>query len=93
MPKDSRRNIVIVDPEMVMERLLKYREKHQGWSIFFAIYWSIYLFVIGLLLLYYSQIGFTVPVFFGSAIIIFAVMLILYGMTQALHHKFMRRYG
>ena len=87
------RNVVILDPQPLMDRLLHYRERHQGWHIFRTMYWSIYFIVIGLFLVYYAQIGFTVTLFFGSALLLFAVMLILFGLTEALHHKLMRRYG
>ncbi len=91
--KQSASRVVVVDPKLLMERMLRYRESHRGWHIFRTMYWSIYFIVIGALLIYYNVIGFSVTVFLGSAFIIFAVMLILYGLTEALHHKFMKKYG
>lgn len=91
--KRKNETVVVVDPRLYMERMLKYRERHQGWHIFRTLYWSIYFIVTGFLLLYYTGIGFTIPLFLGSVFILFAVMLILYGLTEALHHKLMQKYG
>jgi hypothetical protein len=87
------KNVVVIDPQLVVERMLHYRERHQGWHIFRSVYWGIYLLVIGTFLMFYSQLGFTINMFFGSSLILFAVMLILFGLTEALHHKLMKRYG
>ncbi len=92
IPKDNKM-VVVVDPKLIMERMLHYRERHHGWHIFRTIYWSIYLLVIATLLIYYYQINFTVPLFFGVAFLLLAIMLILYGLTEALHHKFLKKYG
>lgn len=94
MPNQSKgKNVTVVDPQLVMERMLAYREKHQGWHIFRTLYWSIFFLVVGAFLVYYTQLAFTATLFFGSVFVIFAVMLILYGLTEALHHKFMKKYG
>ncbi|MCL4365231.1 MAG: hypothetical protein M1569_02235 [Candidatus Marsarchaeota archaeon] len=87
------RDVVVVDPQMIMDRMLHYKERHHAWYVFRSLYWSIYLIVVGLLLVYYVQLGLTLNLFFGTAFLIFAVMLILYGLMEALHHKFMRKYG
>jgi hypothetical protein len=89
----SNRNVVVIDPKLVMDRFLHYRERHQGWHIFKTMYWSIFFVVVGIFLLYYNQIGFGITLFFGAVSLLFAVMLILFGLTEALHHKLMRRYG
>lgn len=91
--KYDKDNVVVVDPKLIMERMLHYRERHHGWHIFRTIYWSIYFIVISIFLIYYSQIGFTVTLFFGVTLLVFAIMLILYGLTEALHHKFLKKYG
>ena len=87
------KNVVTVDPQLIVERMLHYRERHQGWHIFKSVYWGVYILVVGIFLVYYNQLGFTVNLFFGSSLILFAVMLILFGLTEALHHKLMKRYG
>ena len=55
--------------------------------------WSIYFIVIGLLLVYYNNIFTSTTLFFGTAFLVFAVMLILYGLTESLHHQLMRKYN
>ncbi len=93
--KYDKSNVVVVDPKLIMERMLHYRERHHGWHIFRTIYWSIYFIVLSALLIYYNQIGFSTQptLFFGVAFLIFAIMLILYGLTEALHHKFLKKFG
>ena len=94
MPQQPKnRNVVVVDPEIAMDRFLKYGEKHAGWNMFRAFYWSLYLIILGIMLIYWTQIGLTATMFFGVALIIFATMLILYGLTHGLHHQFIRRFG
>ncbi len=91
--KPSRESVVVVDPKLIMERMLHYRERHHGWHVFRTMYWSIYLLVISTFLIYYQEIGFTVTLFFGVALLVLAVMLVLYGLTEALHNKFLKKYG
>lgn len=91
MPK--RDNVVVVDPKMVMERYLHYKERHHGWHVFRSLYWAIYLIIVSLLLLYYNTLYLTLNIFFGTVILLFAVMLILYGLAEALHHRLMKSYG
>ena len=94
MPNQRKESgVVVVDPKLVMERYLQYRESHKGWHIFRTLYWSIYFIVIGVLLVYYSSIFTSATLFIGTAFIVFAVMLILYGLTEALHHQLMRKYN
>ncbi len=77
------------------DRILEYRVRHSGWIIFRAIYWAIYLLLLGILLLYYSinNVSLSLQVFFGWAFTVLALMLIIYGAAEVLHHKLMRRYG
>ena len=93
--KPNKDNVMVIDPSMFMTRMLHYKERHHGWHIFRTMYWSIYLIVISVLLIYYNQIGFASEptLFFGVAFLLLAVMLILYGLTEALHHKFLKKYG
>lgn len=87
------RRTIMIDPSMFMERMLHYREMHSGWNIFRFIYWSIYLIVIAIMLIYYTELGLTPNLFLGAAIMMLAVMLILFGLTEALHNKFLKKYG
>ncbi len=77
------------------DRYLNYRSMHTGWLLFRSVYWAIYLLVIGGLLLYYNKLPFGLSLggFFGVAIVLFAVMLIIYGAAESLHHKLMKRYA
>ncbi len=92
MPKKNV-NSVMVDPSMYMDRLLHYQERHSGWRIFQSIYWSIYLIIASIILLYYGQLNLTVPIFFGIMIFILAIMVIIHGFATSLHLKLMMRYG
>ena len=89
--KDGR--TIVVDPKLVMQRYLHYRESHKGGHIFRTLYWSIYFLVIGALLVYYNSIFSSATAFLGTASLVLAVMLILYGLTEALHHQLMRKYN
>ncbi len=84
---------IAIDPELWMKRMLHYEERHSGWVIFQAIYWSIYLLVIGVLLVSYARLALTVPIFFGISLFVLAIMLIIYGFTRSLHLKLMERYA
>lgn len=77
------------------DRMLNYRVKHAGWIIFRAGYWAIYLLLLGLILLYYSARGVEVSLqfFFGLALSILSIMLILFGFAEIFHHKLMRKYA
>ena len=79
----------------MFDRMLDYYVKHSAWLMFKAIYWSIYLLVIGSVLLYYSAINLTVSLqtFFGLAFFILALMMIIYGLTETFHNKLMKKYA
>lgn len=89
----EKREIIMLDPTLLMDRILHYRERHSGWNVFRYVYWSIYLTTIAIMLLGYDEIGFTWNTFLGSSIIILVVMLIVYGLTTALHNKLLKKYG
>ena len=92
MPSNAKHNIVMMDTSLAHERMLHYKERHQGWHIFRTLYWSIYFIAVGMLLVYYNSIAFTLNLFLGTASMLLALML-LYGLTEALHHKLMKKYG
>jgi hypothetical protein len=95
MPKESssEKRVVVVDPKLIMERMLHYRERQHAWHAFKKIYWGIYAFIIGLALIYYNALGLTVNIFLGIAVLLFAVMFIISGLVESLHHKLMKKYG
>lgn len=91
MPQKQR--TVVIDPELMMKRMLHYRERHSAWHIFQSVYWAIYFFVVGFLFMVQSAAYYPVGFTLGAALIIFAVMLVIYGFAMALHSKFMKAYG
>ena len=93
-PLDMVESIITLRPkEHWPKRKLEYKEKHAGWEIFRYLYWGIYVFVIGCMLVI---AGYTMPnliVFTGWAVILLAVFLVVYGFVTSLHHRLMRRHG
>ncbi|MCL5239083.1 MAG: hypothetical protein M1286_01245 [Candidatus Marsarchaeota archaeon] len=75
--------------------MLAYNARHGGWIVFRSVYWAIYLLLLGLFLVYYSvnNIAVSLQSFLGWAFTILAVMVIIYGAVESLHHKLMRKYG
>ena len=86
MPRESRRDF---------DRYLDYKARHSGWIVFRSVYWAIYLLVIGALLIVNGKLSFPISwaMFFGVALVLLAVMVIIYGAAESLHHKLMRRHG
>ena len=82
---------------MEYSRRLHYMEKHSGWMIFKSIYWGIYVFLLGVLLLtvYGSSTGFMVSPasFVGWALVLFAIFYIVFGFTTSLHLKLMKKHA
>ncbi|MCL4389339.1 MAG: hypothetical protein M1528_02350 [Candidatus Marsarchaeota archaeon] len=89
----EKRSIVTIDPELSYRRRLHYMEKHSGWHIFRAVYWGIYIFVIGILLATMVPSTLRYSVYFGWTLILFSLFLIVYGFTSALHLKLMKKYA
>ena len=86
MPKESRSDF---------DRYLDYKARHSGWITFRSIYWAIYLLVIGSLLIVNGKLSFPISwaMFLGVALVLLAVMVIIYGAAESLHHKLMRKHG
>lgn len=100
MPKisdNARRQIMVIDPTLQYERKLRYMEKHAGWEIFRMVFWGVYIFIIGLILLIFyktaPQSTISLYAFFGWALTLFAIFYILYGFAISLHLKLMRKYA
>ena len=89
----EKRSIVTIDPELSYRRRLHYMEKHSGCHIFRAVYWGIYIFVIGILLATMVPSTLRYSVYFGWTLILFSLFLIVYGFTSALHLKLMKKYA
>ncbi len=91
------KDVLVIDPSLQYERRLRYMEKHAGWEIFKRIFWGLYVFVVGIILLifYRTVPGATINLesFFGWIFVIFAVFYIVFGFSTSLHLKLMRRYA
>jgi len=79
--------------EMRMKRMLHYRERHAGWHIFNSLYWGIYIFIVGAILVFQTQMHYTLTLSAGISLIILSIMVIVYGFVRALHGKLMKKYG
>ncbi|VVB76657.1 Uncharacterised protein [uncultured archaeon] len=77
------------------ERMLGHRARHTELVLFRSVYWASYLLIVGGLLLFYGLSGAQVsyPVFFGYALCVLAMMVIVYGSVETLHHKLMSRHA
>jgi hypothetical protein len=88
---------MVIDPTLQYERRLRYMEKHAGWEIFRMVFWGVYIFIIGLILLIFYKQSPTTAInlyaFFGWGLTLFAIFYILYGFSMSLHLKLMRKYA
>jgi len=94
MPKKRDQKIIVtLDPSMQMRKMVHLDGKNMGWHLFKGIYWSVYLFVIGLVMFVSSINGyFNTIAFFGSALIMLSLFVLVYGIVYALHIRLMKRY-
>ncbi len=92
MPK-QREQAVLIDPDLYMKRMLHYKERHAGWYIFQSIYWAMYLFITGIIFMMQSSQYYPIAFTAGSALVLLAVMVVLYGFVNALHNKLMKKYA
>lgn len=79
--------------EASYKRHLHYLEKHSGWHIFKGIFWGIYLFILGLLLISLVPTNLSYTDFLGWALILLSFFVVIYGFTTSLHSKLMKRYA
>ncbi len=93
----EKKQVVVVDPSLEYQRRLHYMEKHSGWMIFKSIYWGIYAFLLGVILLvsYGAGSGYVISpeAFLGWALVLFAIFYIVFGFTTSLHLKLMKKHG
>jgi hypothetical protein len=89
----EKKNIIMIDPELSYKRRLHYQERHSGWNIFRGIYWGIYLFILGIILATLVPGSLGVAGFFGWALILMAIFVIVFGFASSLHLKLMKRYA
>lgn len=88
-------NVMMIDTSMDWERRLSYKEKHAGWEIFKYLYWGIYVFVVGCMLVIASQASGVINMvaLSGWAVVMFAIFLVIYGFVLSLHYKLMKKHG
>ncbi|MCL5093366.1 MAG: hypothetical protein M1128_02780 [Candidatus Marsarchaeota archaeon] len=86
----EKKTVITIDPSLEYSRRLHYNEKHSGWQIFKSIYWSIYVFIMGVIL---YAVPMATSQFFGWALMLFALFFIVYGFSTSLHLKLMKRYA
>ncbi|MGC8479349.1 MAG: hypothetical protein ACP5M9_01630 [Candidatus Micrarchaeia archaeon] len=101
MARRGTQNIDDIEPENYnsgninahMKRMLHYKERHSGWHIFQSVYWGIFLFVFGIILILQPTLGYTVEFAAGLVLIILSLMVVIYGFVIALHLKLLKKYG
>jgi hypothetical protein len=89
---EKRRIIVEIDPKEEYARHLHYMEKHSGWQMFKSLYWAVFIFISGAILIYTNGI-IDLGVYFGIMLMLFAIFIMVYGFAKALHYKFIKKYG
>lgn len=89
----ERKVTVTINPEMQYRRELQYKEKLSGWQVFKAVYWSIYIFIIGVLLLTIVPQVLNTTAFAGWALALLAMFIVVYGFVISLHLKLMKKHG
>ncbi len=88
-----RGNVMRIDSSMDWERRLSYKEKEAGWIVFRYLFWALYVFVVGCMLVVTGLTAARLTFIAGWAAIILAVFMVVYGFTQSLHHRLMRKHG
>ena len=90
----DRKVTVTIDPTLQMQRRLNYREKESGWEVYRAVYWGIYVFILGVLLLTaYPRSIPSAAGFMGWALVLLAMFVIVYGFVLSLHLKLMKKHA
>ena len=89
----ERKVTVTVDPSVQMMKHLQARERESGWEVYKAIYWSIYLFVLGLMLLTSVPGVLDIYGFIGWALLLLSMFIVVYGLVISLHLRLMRKHG
>ena len=90
----ERKVTVTIDPTLQYERQLRYVATQGGWEIYKAVYWGVYVFVLGLLLL--TAVPRALPTmesFIGWALVLLSMFVIVYGFVVSLHLKLMRKHA
>ena len=87
------KTIVTIDPTLQFQKSLHYKEKESGFEVYKAVYWGIYVFVLGVLLLTLVPHVLTFIGFVGWALVLGAMFVMVYGFVLALHLKLMKKHA
>ena len=87
----ERRVTIAIDPTMQIQKQAHFREKQSGWEVYRAVYWGIYTFILGVLLLTYPFASFMS--FMGWAMVLLAMFVMVYGFVLSLHLKLMKKHA
>lgn len=88
----EKRTVITIDPSLLHQREAHMRAKHSGWHVYRAIYWGIYIFAEGLLLLTAVPAKLTLYGFFGWSFVMLSFFVVVYGLVLALHLNLMKKY-
>ncbi len=89
----GKRNVVTIDPNLMWERRLHHMEKRSGWAVFRAVYWGIYIFIVGVMILEIGAGAVAPTASIGLAVVILALFVIIYGFVISLHYSFLKKHG
>ena len=89
----ERRVTIAIDPTMQMQKQASSREKQSGWEVYRAVYWGIYVFVLGVLLLTTFPTAASFMSFLGWAMVLLALFVMIYGFVLSLHLKLMKKHA
>lgn len=81
-----------VDNSIDWERKLDYAQKKSGWEVFKYLYWGIYVFVIGSMLIALGA-SVSLTTIAGWAAVLLAMFLVIYGFVLSLHNTLMKKHG
>lgn len=88
-------NGVYVDSEFLENYCQKMRSAKNGgspdWEIFRRIYWAIYIFFLGILLLYSARYPFNMVVFLGYSLMLLSVFYGIYGIVATVRLKIINK--
>jgi hypothetical protein len=89
----ERKVTIAIDPTMQIEKHAIFREKQSGWEVYRAVYWGIYVFILGVLLLTAFPAATDFMSFFGWSLVLLALFVIVYGFVLSLHLKLMKKHA
>ena len=89
----ERRVTIAIDPTLQLQKQAHFREKQSGWEVYRAVYWGIYVFILGVLLLTTFPAATEFMSFLGWAMVLLALFVVIYGFVLSLHLKLMKKHA